>query len=142
MTAQNDELFRRFRAAFGEKGGDIFPGNVGESLAVRQVCRDAMQTDDAILYDYFIEWDKRSENERKPLGIELHLLTVGQWEGAWSLAQLHHDQFLKHEAHKRERISKGHPLCNLAIVAREIDSPTLTVIVYRPARADGMRRRG
>src|SRR5262249_2275258 len=81
---------------------------------------------DPVLYDYFVAWDERSENERKPLNVELWLALNGQWEAAWALAQLHYDQFLKQEAKAKKRLGKGHPLCNLAIVGRQIGSPTLT----------------
>lgn len=126
MIASADELLKRFYAVFGPKGGDSYPGNVGVSRTARAVCHETMNVSDPVLYDYFEAWDKRSEDARNPLGVELWLVARGQWEGAWALAQLHYDQFLKQEAKTKNRLHKGHPLCNLAIVGREIGSPTLT----------------
>lgn len=119
-------LLKRFQAVFGGKGGDVYPGNVGVSRTAQIVCYEMMNAPDPVLYDYFTAWDKRSENERKPLNVELWLVHNGQWEGAWALAQLHYDQFLKQEAKIKNRLGKGHPLCNLALVGRAIGSPTLT----------------
>jgi hypothetical protein len=121
-----DERLKRFQAVFGENGGDFYPGNVGISRTAQAVCHEMMSLTDPVLYDYFAAWDKRRENERKPLGVEFALVQNGQWEAAWALAQLHYDQFLKEEAKTKRRLGKGHHLCNLALVGREIGSPTLT----------------
>ena len=83
-----------------------------------------MNDADPSLYDYFLAWDL--QEGRQPLLIEGHLLKVGQWEGAWALAQLHYDQLLKQEFKTKTRLHKGHPLCNLAIIARDIGSPALS----------------
>jgi hypothetical protein len=125
MCAAND-LLSRFFAVFGEKGGDLYPGNVGESRTASPVCHEIMALSEPLLYDYFVAWETRGSEGRQPWHIESRLLQVGQWEGAWALAQLHYDQFLKQEVRNKTRLHKGHPLANLAIVAREIGSPTLT----------------
>jgi hypothetical protein len=124
--ASSTELLKQFYAVFGEKGGDVYPGNVGASRTAQAVCHDMMSATESLLYDYFLACDERKEEERKALGVELSLVHNGQWEAAWALAQLHYDQFLKHEAKTDKRLGKGHPLCNLAIVGRKIGSPTLT----------------
>jgi hypothetical protein len=126
MMADVDELLKQFLVVFGEQGGDIYPGNVGISRTARALCHGVMNIRDPVLYDYLLAWDRRPEENRKPLGVELWLISNGQWEAAWALAQLHYDQLLKQEAKIRNRLSKGHPLCNLAIVGRQIGSPTLT----------------
>src|SRR5262249_25069945 len=70
-------------------------------------------------------WQARPEEERKPHNVARWLQQTGQWEGAWALSQLHYDQYLKQEVKTKDRLHKGDPLCNLAILARSIDSPTL-----------------
>jgi hypothetical protein len=120
------ELLKQFRSVFGEKGGDLYPGNVGFSRSAHDVCREIMSLDEPELYDYFSAWNDHSEEARKPHNIAYSLVQNGQWEGAWALAQLHYDQVLKQEAKTKRRIHKGHPLCNLAIIGREIGSPALT----------------
>jgi hypothetical protein len=124
--ASTDNLLRQFASLFGEKGGDVYPGNVGVSRTALALCQEAMEAADPLLYDYFVAWDKQAEDARKPLGVELWLVHNGQWEAAWALGQLHYDQFLKQEAKTKKRLGKGHPLCNIAIVGRQIGSPTLT----------------
>ena len=120
------ENVRRFRAVFGEKGGDAFLGNVGPSRAASAVCHEIMDWTEPLLYDYFIDWDRRDDEERRPFNVEQHLLFVGQWEGAWALAQLHYDQILKQEAKEGKPLhNRGHHLINIAIVARRIGSPSL-----------------
>jgi len=124
--ANDDELLKQFYAVFGNKGGDVYPGNVGISRTAQAVCHEMMNLPDPVLYDHFLAWDNRSENERRPLGVEFWLVQNGQWEAAWALAQLHYYQFLKQENRTKNRLHKGHPLCNLALVARAIGSPALT----------------
>jgi hypothetical protein len=125
MSVSN-ELLQEFYALFGDNGGDRLPGNVGVSRTVVNVCQELMQIEDPILFDYFKQWDSRTEEECKPFGIGQLLVHRGQWEGAWALAQLHYDQLLKYEAKNRTRQHKGHPLCNLALVGQAIGSPSLT----------------
>lgn len=125
VMAAAAEVLEQFCAVFGANGGDAYPGNVGVSRTAQAVCHDVMAVPEPVLFDYFVAWDNR-EGARKPLAVELSLVGNGQWEGAWSLAQLHYDQFLKQEAKTKSRLGKGHPLCNLAIVGREIGSPALT----------------
>jgi len=122
----NTELLKQFHAVFGEKGGDVYPGNVGESRTAPTVCHEIMKLPESLLYDYFVAWETRGNETRQPWHIESRLLQVGQWEGAWALAQLHYDQFLKQEIKAHMRVHKGHPLCNLASVASAIGSPSLT----------------
>jgi hypothetical protein len=121
-----EELLTQFHALFGKKGGDVYPGNVGVSRTLQSVCHEIMKLPDPVLYDYFDAWNARPEEARKPHNVAFCLVRNGQWEGAWALAQLHYDQVLKQEVKTKSRLHKGHPLCNLAIVAREIGSPTLT----------------
>src|SRR5262249_2992231 len=89
------------------------------------ICHEIMAHTDPFLYDYFVAWETRENELRQPWHIESRLLQVGQWEGAWALAQLHYDQFLKQEIKEKKRLHKGHPLCNLSLVGREIGSPAL-----------------
>ena len=125
--ATTDELLKEFYALFGKNGGDWLPGNVGICRTAANICHELMRVGEPILFDdYFAAWDQRTEDERKPFGIEqLLAIARGQWEGAWSLAQLHYDQQLKQEAKVKDRLHKGHPLCNLALVGRAIGSPSL-----------------
>ena len=124
--ATTDELLKEFYGLFGKNGGDQLPGNVGICRTAANVCHELMKVGNPILFDYFAAWDQRAEDERKPFGIERLLgIDRGQWEGAWSLAQLHYDQQLKQEAKDKDRLHKGHPLCNLALVGRAIGSPSL-----------------
>lgn len=122
---KSTELLTEFQAVFGQKGGDCYPGNFGPSRRAYEICQELMWLSDPKLYDYFVAWDNLSDDNRKPLAIQLCLVNNGQWEAAWALAQLHYDQFLKQEAKAKSRLGKGHPLCNLAIVGRQIGSPTL-----------------
>ena len=78
--ADECELVRQFCTVFGERGGDLFPGNVGPSLAAPDVCYEIMNQSKPLLYDYFIAWERRDEERRRPLSVELHLMSVGQWE--------------------------------------------------------------
>jgi hypothetical protein len=121
----NTELLKQFQAVFGDKGGDIYPSNVGVGRTAHGICQEIMKLPDPELYEYFDAWNSHAEEVRKPHNVAFWLLRNGQWEGAWALAQLHYDQLLKQEIKVKKRLHKGHPLCNLAIVAREIDSPTL-----------------
>ena len=125
MSGSN-ELLQEFYALFGNNGGDRRPGNVDISRTVVNVCQDLMKIKAPVLFEYFRRWDDRVEEKDKPFGIEQFLLRVGQWEGAWALAQLHYDQFVKCEAKCGFRQHKGHPLCNLALIGQVIPSPSLT----------------
>lgn len=118
------ELLQEFYAHFGNNGGDRLPGNVGISRTVVNVCQEFMQIAEPILFDYFEQWEQ--QGKQKPFDIEKSLVSSGQWEGAWALAQLHYDQLLKQEAKNGSRQHKGHPLCNLALVGQAIGSPSLT----------------
>jgi hypothetical protein len=126
MTQDNNlELRQEFYALFGQCGGDCFPGNVGRGRAIVNVCKAIMGLDGPVLSEYFDKWDKVVEEARRPFGVERVLVTHGQWEGAWALAQLHYDQYLKWECESNTRRHKGHPLCNLALVGQMIGSPSL-----------------
>jgi len=121
-----DELLKEFYGLFGTNGGDQLPGNVGICRTAANVCHELMKVTEPILFDYFVAWDQRVKEEEKPFGIEqLLAFNRGQWEGAWSLAQLHYDQMLKQETKVKDRLHKGHPLCNLALAGRTIGSPSL-----------------
>jgi hypothetical protein len=120
------ELLAQFRGVFGDNGGDFYPGNIGVSRTAHDICRDIMMLPDPELFDYFAAWNDHKEDARKPHNVAYWLVKNGQWEGAWALAQLHYDQVLKQEAKTKKRLHKGHPLCNLAIIGREIGSPALT----------------
>ena len=119
------DLKNEFRELFGDHGGDLEPGNVERSHATLSVCQRLMGVDVPILFDYFAEWDTRQDKDRTPFAIEQALVRLGQWEGAWALAQLHRDQLLKMEAKEGVRLHKGHPLCNLALAGQAIGSSTL-----------------
>jgi hypothetical protein len=80
--ASTTELLKQFYAVFGEKGGDVYPGNVGVSRTAQAVCHDMINAAEPLLYDYFVAWDERKEEERKALGVELSLVHIGQWEAA------------------------------------------------------------
>jgi Restriction endonuclease len=131
VVASVNELLKQFHAVFGPNGGDFSPGNVGVSRTAQDICHEIIKLPDPVVYEYCMAWSRRDENQRekyarRPIGIELGLVRTGQWEGAWALAQLHLDQLVKQEARTKKRLHKGGPLCNLAIVAREIGSPALT----------------
>jgi hypothetical protein len=115
-----------FVELFGQAGGERLPGNVGYSRTVSAVCAELMAMQQPLLFDYFNAWDAQPAAERKPYGVEQALIALGQWEGAWAVAQLHYAQYLKQEATKGIRLSKGHPLCNLALAGRAIGSASLT----------------
>ena len=124
-TSGHDDALEKFFGLFGVKGGDVAPGNIGLSRTVVATCHQIMAMSEPVLFNYFVEWDGRPV-EQKLLAAERSLVSVGQWEGAWALAQLHYDQLLKQEGKAQSRLHKGHPLCNLAILARTIGSPALT----------------
>lgn len=117
------KLVDRFHALFGKHGGDVVPGNVGESRTVSDVCRKIIATKNPILFEYFTTWNCRPDIQ--PIHIMLALYERGQWEGAWALAQLHVDQVFKQEVKSGQRCHKGDPSCGLAILAREMGSDAL-----------------
>jgi len=123
--AEQTNALSEIQALFGHAGGDTVPGNIGQSRTVVSTCNKIMAATEPALFDYFMAWDTRND-QLTPLAVELSLASVGQWEGAWALAQLHYDQLLKQEVKTQSRLHKGHPLCNLAILAREMGSPALT----------------
>lgn len=120
-----DELLKDFRALFGDRGGDVLPGNTGLSRSAATVCRGLMTVQEPVLYEYFRAWDERPEQERTPYAVVQSLAAIGQWEGAWALAQLHHDQLLKQESRTAGKEHKGNLLCNIALLGRTIRSPSL-----------------
>lgn len=134
------ELLAQFRGVFGENGGDFYPGNIGVSRTARDICQDIMRLPDPELFDYFAAWNDHKEDARKPLSVAYWLVNNGQWEGAWALAQLHYDQVLKQEAKTKKRLHKGHPLCNLAIIGREIGSPALNYQCIHDGGGESRRR--
>src|ERR1700722_17562962 len=130
---ETDQLRSEFVSFFvDEKGVCRVPENWGSGRTVLPICRRIFDYSEPILYQKLIEWDEqfRLRPRRGPyvkvvnLALELHQL--GQWEGAWALGQLHYDQFIKEEARTKERLHKGHPACGLAILARQIGSPSLS----------------
>jgi hypothetical protein len=120
-----EELIDEFHILFGESGGERIPGNVGKSRTVANVCREIMKLDGPVLFEFFQKWDCLVEEESRPFGIERLLANRGQWEGAWALAQLHYDQYLKQESKSELRQHKGHTLCNLALMGQLIGSSSL-----------------
>ncbi|MBX3449506.1 MAG: restriction endonuclease [Planctomycetaceae bacterium] len=130
--AAETSLIEELKDLFGQRGGDKLPGNVGKSRSVVQVCRELMHNISPDLVEYFLEWDSRQDGpeplkfDNRPLETEIRLVRIGQWEGAWALARLHHQVLLQREVEIKDRQHKGHPLCSLALVAREIGSPSLT----------------
>lgn len=121
---RTDDLLGQFRSMFGTRGGNAAPGNVGPSRGVVDLIREITRHSEPILYDYFLDWDKKPHGTA-PLEMAIRLAQIGQWEGAWALAQLHYDQCIKQEAQTQRRVHKGHPLCNIAILGRMIGSPSL-----------------
>jgi hypothetical protein len=121
-----DNFLRDFYKIFGNKGGDRVPGNVGVSRGVASICREIMTVEKPVLFDFFETWGNQTDAQRTPWGIEQALVQLGQWEGAWALAQLHYDQLLKQEAKDKDRHQKGVALCNLALLGQAIGSPSLT----------------
>ncbi|MDQ3581967.1 MAG: restriction endonuclease [Pseudomonadota bacterium] len=119
-----DELKREFQHIFGTRGGAVSPGNVGQSRRIVDLIREIMNRTEPLLFDYFVEWDGKPHGTAA-LDMAIRLAQIGQWEGAWALAQLHYDQCIKQEATKGRRVHKGHPLCNIALLARLVGSPAL-----------------
>lgn len=127
------DIVKRFQRFFGDKGGAKLPSNYGKGRTVVQLCRQAMESDQPILFDYYVDWDSRDsggaptdiELPRNPFGTAMRLLHRGQWESAWALIQLHFDQTQKKEAVEGTRRHKGHPLCGLAILGQELGSHSL-----------------
>src|SRR5437879_6479699 len=113
--AELPDALSEIQTLFGHNGGDIVPGNIGQSRTVVSTCNKIMAATEPVLFDYLVAWDGRND-QRTPLAVELSLASIGQWEGAWALAQLHYDQLLKQERKLQSRLHKGHPLCNLAIL--------------------------
>lgn len=132
-AVEQDTIQQKFRAFFTNKAGQYgLPGNVGGARDLRATCQAIMEDADPFMFQLLADWDER--NLLKPrvgppvtiLDLGIHLVALGQWEGAWALGQLHYDQFRKEEVRTSQRRHKGHPACGLAIIARELGSPSLT----------------
>lgn len=98
---------------------------------VIEACRAALALGTPALYEYFEAWDRSTswtpgKGDRRPRDMEGCLAANGRWESAWMLARLHVDQVAKQEAMTGERIPhKGHPLCNVALLGRDLGSPAI-----------------
>jgi len=97
------------------------------------VCKQILDQPKPCLYQTLKDWDEdpgqlRSQDGQKVsvLNISMILQQLGQWEGAWAVAQLYYDQLLKKESETKQRLHKGHPACGLAILAHALGSPSLS----------------
>jgi hypothetical protein len=112
-----------FTSLFGKQPDGCDQARVGhcqESPNIVTRCRAAMDGLTEELFGYFEDWEK-SADTNKPFVVEQSLAMGGRWEAAWSLARLHVDQVVKRELATGARVaSKGHPLCNVALVGRRI----------------------
>jgi hypothetical protein len=112
-------LIDAFTQLFGEQPNGCDANKVThcrESPQIVTLCRDAMTTPAAELYDYFALWDQSAE-DRTPHMTERLLAQFGRWEAAWSVARLHVAQVMQWELTTGRRDpNKGHPLCNAALI--------------------------
>ena len=54
---EDDKLLTQFYAVFGERGGDVYPGNVGQSPCDRRCLpRRSMVRKGPLLDEYFLDW--------------------------------------------------------------------------------------
>lgn len=131
--ARKHPLVQAFTAFFvGPDGHFQHPGNVGGGRTVASVCRTIFQRPEPLLFDTLTSWDEKgtltTQNGQtvNVLAVANVLRSLGQWEGAWAVAQLHYDQLLKQEAKQGVRLHKGHPACGLAILAHDLGTPRLS----------------
>ena len=114
------DILTRFRAYFGQRGGDQVPGNTGEGRQLSHLCREALAEPDPVLFDYYADWHSRAD--RAPVIVARLLVKLGMWEAAWNVAQLHFDQTQKKEAADGVRRHKGDPVCGMAILGQVLRS--------------------
>src|SRR5437773_2669462 len=116
-------IIAEFTALFGNQPNGCDQARIGhcqESPNIVARCRAAMENLNEELFGYFEDWE-RSADQNKPFVVEQVLAANGRWEAAWSIAQLHLDQVIKRELATGARVAgKGHPLCNVALVGRQI----------------------
>lgn len=77
-----------------------------------------------VLFDYYTDWDARTDNEQL-LNVARYFASIGMIEAAWNMLQLHADQTQKKEAATEKRLHKGHPICGLAILGQVLQSNAL-----------------
>ena len=82
---EDDKLLTQFYAVFGERGGDVYPGNVGQSRAIADVCHEIMVRKGPLLDEYFLDWSLRDEEIRRTLnvGCIFFLSGNGRAPGRW-----------------------------------------------------------
>jgi hypothetical protein len=116
------DILTRFRAYFGQRGGDQVPGNTGEGRQLSHLCREALAEPYPVLFDYYDKWHS---TDCTPLIVAIRLFERGVWEAAWNVAQLHFDQTQKKEAVDGVRRHKGDPVCGMAILGQVLGSNAL-----------------
>lgn len=128
ITEIRDQIVAYF---VNSRGQAILPGNVGSARTLLASCNQALQVNEPCMFETLQNWDNGTLKPRvgppfTVLDVCRNLHAVGLWETAWALAHLYYDQFQKEEARRKQRLHKGHAACGLAILAREIGSPSLT----------------
>jgi len=117
------DILTRFRAFFGERGGDQVPGNTGEGRHLSHLCREALFDPNPVLFEYYEDWHSRPDTT--PLVVANRLVQIGMREAAWNVVQLHFDQTQKIEARDGVRLHKGDPACGMAILGQVLGSNAL-----------------
>jgi len=117
-------MLTTFKTFFGQRGGDQAPGNVGPGRELSHVCREAMADPNPSLFDYYVDWDARTDRGKLE-NVARYLVSIGMIEAAWNVSQLHLDQTQKKEAVSGARLHKGHPVCGLAILGQALQSNAL-----------------
>lgn len=118
------DILTRFKSYFGQRGGDQVPGNVGPARELSHLCREAMAEPAPVLFDYYTDWDARTDNGHL-MTVARYFVSIGMIEAAWNVLQLHLDQTQKKEAATGARLHKGQPVCGLAILGQELQSNAL-----------------
>ena len=83
--ANDDELLKQFYAVFGNKGGDVYPGNVGISRTAQAVCHEMMNLPDPVLYDHFLAGTTAVKMNVDHLGLSFgsYKTVSGKLPGHW-----------------------------------------------------------
>ena len=116
-------ILTRFKAYFGQRGGNRLPGNTGEGRQLSHLCKEALSDPNPALFEYYADWHSRPDST--PLFAANHLVQIGMREAAWNVAQLHFDQTQKMEAQDGVRRHKGDPACGMAILGQILRSDAL-----------------
>jgi len=99
------------------------PGNTGGGRQLSHLCREALAEPEPVLFDYYTDWHSRAD--RTPVLVAARLASLGMWEAAWNVVQLHFDQTQKKEAAIGARLHKGDPVCGMAILGQVLGSNAL-----------------